>query len=118
MTAKILIVEDEALLRMLAVDLVEEAGFLALEAANSTEAILLLETDADIRIVMTDIDMPGGVDGLKLAAIVRDRWPPISIIVVSGKQRPTASELPAGGIFFSKPYDVRKMAQQFHTMAA
>ncbi|MDM9644856.1 response regulator [Rhizobium sp. S163] len=118
MTTKILIVEDESLLRMLAVDLVEDAGFVALEAADADEAIALLQTNSDIRIVMTDIDMPGSMDGLMLAAAVRDRWPPISIIVVSGKHRPTSEELPEGGVFFSKPYDLRKMTEQLQEMAA
>lgn len=103
---------------MVAVALVEEDGFIAVEASNADEAIALLENLNDISIVMTDIDMPGSMNGLKLAAAVRDRWPPISIIVVSGKQRPNAGEIPEGGVFFSKPYDMRKVVAQMHAMAA
>jgi CheY-like chemotaxis protein len=104
MTVIVLVVEDEPLLRMAAVDLVEEAGFQAIEANNADEAVRLLEARNDIRIVFTDIDMPGSMDGLKLAAAVRHRWPPISIIVVSGHRKPESKELPIGSIFFSKPY--------------
>lgn len=118
MSIKVLVVEDEALLRMLAVDLVEEAGFEALEAGDADEAIGLLTAHLDVRIIVTDIDMPGSMDGLKLAAAVRDRWPPIHIIVVSGMHKPTAAQLPLGGLFFSKPYDIRKMTDALRTMAA
>ncbi|MET0246935.1 MAG: response regulator, partial [Sphingomonas sp.] len=76
----VLVVEDEPLQRMLAVDLVEDAGFVAIEAENADIAILTLGHRSDIQAVFTDIDMPGSIDGLKLAACVRDRWPPIEII--------------------------------------
>src|ERR1700691_606694 len=72
-----LIVEDESLVRMTAVDMVEEAGFEVLEATNADEAILLLEVRRDIAVVFTDIEMPGSMDGLRLTAAVRGRWPPI-----------------------------------------
>ena len=100
----VLVVEDEPLLRLLAVDMVEEAGFEALEADGSGEAIRILERRLDIRLVFTDIDMPGGIDGLVLAAMIRDRWPRIAIIVTSGKNPPLAGQIPVGGLFFAKPY--------------
>jgi DNA-binding NtrC family response regulator len=102
--AAVLVVEDEPLLRWFAVDMIEDAGFEAVEAGGSSEAMRILEGRFDIRIVFTDIDMPGGVDGLELAAMVRDRWPPIEIIVTSGKQAPMEDEMPPGGLFFAKPY--------------
>jgi CheY-like chemotaxis protein len=114
----VLIVEDEPLLRMFAVDIVEEAGFETLEASNADEAISLLEAHSEIRILLTDIDMPGGMDGLKLAAAVRDRWPPVAIIVVSGKQRPSPADMPDGSVFFPKPYDPDQLAQQLDRLAA
>lgn len=117
MTVKVLVVEDEPLLRMLAVDLVEEAGFEALEACDADQAIHVLETVDDVRILMTDIDMPGTMDGLKLAAATRHRWPPIQIIVVSGKQRPLPHEIPEDGAFFTKPYDVRTITDTLHRMS-
>ena len=81
----VLIVEDEPLVRFCAVQTVEEAGFAVIEAANADEAIAILESRRDIRVVFTDIHMPGSMDGLKLAHAVRDRWPPIKIIVTSGR---------------------------------
>ncbi|WP_113177719.1 response regulator [Rhizobium sp.] len=114
----VLVVDDEPLVRMLAVEVAEEAGFEVLEASNADEAVILLETVPGIRILMTDVDMPGSMDGLKLAAAVRDRWPPVEIIVVSGMQRPRIHELPERAIFFDKPYDIGKMVMQLQKMGA
>ena len=104
-TPAVLIVEDEPLVRLCAVETVEAAGFTVIEAANADEAIRILESRRDIRVVFTDIHMPGSMDGLKLAHAVRDRWPPIKIIVTSGREKVAERELPAGGRFFAKPYD-------------
>ena len=87
-------VEDEALSRMHAVDLVEDAGYTAIEASNADEAISILESRKDIRIVFTDIDMPGSMDGLKLARAIRDRWPPIELILTSGHFHLSVSDIP------------------------
>lgn len=84
--------------------MVEEAGFEAVDAADATEAIRILESRPDIRIVFTDIDMPRGIDGVKLAALIRDRWPPIDIIITSGHLDAPNIELPVRSLFFSKPY--------------
>jgi CheY-like chemotaxis protein len=113
----VLVVEDEPILRMMAMDLVEEAGFEALEAADADEAIAKLETRPDIRILFTDIQMPGSMDGLKLARAVRDRWPPIRIILTSGNRREADLDLGPGQVFFAKPYDIRKVAQMLHRLA-
>src|ERR1700722_19630594 len=83
----------------------EEAGFEVLEAANADEAIEILESRSDIRVVFTDIHMPGSMDGLKLAHAVRNRWPPIKIMVTSGREIVAQDDLPEGGRFFAKPYD-------------
>ncbi|WP_113126697.1 response regulator [Neorhizobium sp. 2083] len=114
----VLVVEDEPLLRMMAIDLVEDAGFDAVEAADADEAVRILETRKDIRIVFTDIDMPGSMDGMKLAAAVRDRWPPIDIIIVSGHVSLSEADLPDRSVFFSKPYDWQKVVATLHRMAA
>ena len=113
----VLIVEDEPLLRMLAVDLVEEAGLEALEATNAEEAITLLERTPDTRILMTDIDMPGSMNGLELAWTVSRRWPSISTVLVSGKQPLAAREMPEGSVFFANPYEPRKMVDLLSKMA-
>jgi CheY-like chemotaxis protein len=101
----VLIVEDETLIRWGAVKMAEDAGFEVLEAANADEAIEILESRNDIRVVFTDIHMPGSMDGLKLAHAVRHRWPPIKIIVTSGRQMPIEHDIPEGGLFFPKPYN-------------
>jgi CheY-like chemotaxis protein len=100
----VLVVEDEPLSRIHALNLVEEAGYVAIEASNADEAISILEARKDIRIVFTDIDMPGSMDGLKLARAIRDRWPPIELILTSGHFNLNDSDLPERGRFFSKPY--------------
>jgi len=117
--ALVLVVEDEPLLRMAAIDLVEEAGFQAIEAQNADEAIQLLESRDDIRIIFTDVDMPAGsMNGLKLAAVVRDRWPPIEIIIVSGHYGAKLEEMPEGALFFAKPYPHGEVIRAMRELAA
>lgn len=101
----VLIVEDEPLILMSAVDMVREAGFDTIVTGSADEAIAVLESRDDIRVVFTDIDMPGSMDGMKLAAAVRDRWPPIEIVVTSGHRTVPQSALPERGLFLSKPYN-------------
>ena len=100
----VLVVEDEFFCRLHAVYLVEAAGYKALEAFNADEAIAILEARKDIRIVFTDIDMPGSMNGLKLARAIRERWPPIELILTSGHFDVPQCEVPERGLFFSKPY--------------
>ena len=102
--AVILIVEDELLIRMNAVEMIEDAGFEVLEAASADEAIAILESRLDITVVFTDIQMPGSMNGLKLATVVRDRWPPIQIVATSGLVDVRTGDLPDGGRFLPKPY--------------
>ena len=116
--AIVLVVEDEPLLRILAVDFIEDAGFEVVEAVNADEAVAILEARTDIRIVFTDIDMPGSMDGMKLAAAVRDRWPPIEIIIVSGHKRHFDVTLPARAVFYPKPYDTNVVTATLRRMAA
>ena len=87
----VLVVEDEMILRMRAVDIVEDAGFNPVEAVNADQAISILESRSDISVLFTDIQMPGSIDGLKLAHAVHDRWPSIKIILVSGQVKPSES---------------------------
>jgi len=116
--AIVLVVEDEPILRMLAVDVVEEAGLEPIEASDAAEAIAILEARQDIRLVFTDVDMPGGMDGLRLAACIRDRWPPIEVIVTSGKPLPRDLVLPARAIFIPKPFDLKELTSALQRMAA
>jgi CheY-like chemotaxis protein len=102
--AVVLVVEDEALIRMSAVHIVEDAGFAVVEACNADEAIAILESRDDIRAVFTDINMSGTMDGWKLAHAIRGRWPPLHLIVTSGLSVPNKGQLPAKGRFIAKPY--------------
>lgn len=117
-TPVVLVVEDDWLLRLVAVEIVEDAGLVAVEAANADEAIAILERRLDIALIFTDVDMPGSMDGLKLAHAVRHRWPPIKIIIVSGKTHLTDNELPSDTRFFSKPYSVPGMIAELQSLAA
>jgi two-component sensor histidine kinase/DNA-binding NarL/FixJ family response regulator len=114
--ANVLVVEDEMVLRMRAVDIVEDAGFTAVEAINADEAISILEARSDISLLFTDIQMPGSMDGLKLAHAVHDRWPAIKIILVSGQVNPSEAERPADSRFFGKPLGVEEMTAQLKVM--
>src|ERR1700710_2743723 len=115
-TANVLVVEDEMVLRMRAVDIVEDAGFTAVEAINADEAISILESRSDISLLFTDIQMPGSMDGLKLAHAVHDRWPSIKIILVSGEVKPADAERPANSRFFGKPLGVEQMTTELQAM--
>jgi two-component system, response regulator PdtaR len=112
----VLVVEDEAILRLHAIDIVEEAGFTAIEAKNSDEAIAILEARSDITLLFTDVHMPGSIDGVKLAHAVRNRWPPVKIVVVSGHKQVNEDELPEGSRFFSKPFEAEKMIAELRTL--
>jgi CheY-like chemotaxis protein len=114
----VLVVEDEFFSRLHAVNLVEAAGYKAIEASNADEAIAILETRKDIRIVFTDIDMPGSMDGLKLAGAIRDRWAPIELILTSGHVDVPESEVPERGVFFSKPYRDREIVAVLQKFAS
>jgi CheY-like chemotaxis protein len=114
----VLVVEDEPLLRMNAVDIVEEAGFAVIEASNADDAIAILESRDDIRVVFTDIQIPGSMDGLKLAHAVRGRWPPIRIIATSGRVKVSGDDLPDGGRFLGKPYTSSEVARLLAELTA
>jgi CheY-like chemotaxis protein len=113
---EILVVEDEPLVRMDLADQLSDQGYTVHEAGNADDAIILLERFSNIRLIITDIDMPGSMDGLKLAAAVRDRWPPVKIIVVSGHHTIEVTDLPDGSMFFSKPYLPVKLAESMREL--
>ena len=101
----VLVVEDEFLVRLIAMDMIQSAGFEAITAPDADEAIRILESRNDIRAVFTDVQMPGSMDGLCLARVIRDRWPPVALIVTSAQRNFMESDLPQGGRFIGKPYD-------------
>lgn len=116
---KVLVVEDEPLVRIDIADYLDDAGFEVIEAATAKEAIIAMEQHGDIRLIFTDVDMPGDMDGLMLAAAVADRWPPIRIIVTSGHRVVEITDIPDGSVFFSKPYRgnevVASIQEMLHT---
>jgi two-component sensor histidine kinase/CheY-like chemotaxis protein len=112
----VLIVEDEMMLRMRAVDIVEDAGFTPIEAVNADDALAILESRSDIELLFTDIQMPGSMFGLKLAYAVHERWPLIKIMIVSGQLKLTDTDKPADSRFFGKPLDVKTMIAEMHDM--
>ena len=112
----ILVVEDEAFLNLEISDALSEKGYEVIAVANADDAISVLETRNDIRTIFTDINMPGSMDGLKLAAAVRDRWPPVNIIVTSGRKAPRADELPAKSLFIAKPYQSAEVLEAVRSL--
>jgi CheY-like chemotaxis protein len=110
-SAVILVVEDEPFVRLDAIDMLTSAGYRVIDAANADEAIAILEARRDIRVVVTDIQMPGSMDGLKLAATIRNRWPPIALIVTSGRVLIQPEDLPERGRFLAKPYSGPRLVE-------
>ena len=106
----VLVVEDDPFQRDLASDVLEDIGCDVVEAVNADQAIAILEARKDICIVFTDIEMPGSMDGLKLASAIRGRWPPIELILTSGAHYLDDDQIPARGRFLSKPYDPNALA--------
>ncbi len=104
------------ILRMRAVDIVEDAGFTAVEAINADEALAILEKRSDISLLFSDIQMPGTMDGLMLAYAVHARWPSIKIILVSGQIKLSDADKPANSVFFEKPLVVKQMISELRAM--
>ena len=115
-TISVLIVEDEALIRLDMADHLANQGFRVFEASNADEAIVILDAEPTISLLFTDVDMPGSMDGLKLSKAVRDRWPPVKIVVTSGKRLVEITEMPDGGVFFAKPYGPEAVVTSFRTL--
>jgi CheY-like chemotaxis protein len=108
----ILVAEDEELIRLWAADVLEENGFSVLEAANAEAAMRVLETRPEVRLLFTDIHMPGAFDGMELARRVHDRWPHVQLVVTSGKIQPRPAEIPDDGRFLAKPYRAEQLVGQ------
>jgi two-component system, response regulator PdtaR len=111
----VLVVEDEPLIRLVAVDTLEDAGFGAFEASDAGQAIALLKRHNEIRILFTDVNMPGEMDGISLAHYVRDHWPEVKIVVTSGRGAVVQPDLPDGSALLPKPY---RLAQLIGTLRA
>jgi CheY-like chemotaxis protein len=112
----VLIVEDDVMLRMHAVDMVGDAGYTPLEAPDAAEAVTILESRSDVALICTDIQMPGQMDGVGLAHAVHARWPAIKIIVVSGRLKQKNLDLPPHSRFLGKPLDAGEVISQMRDM--
>jgi CheY-like chemotaxis protein len=100
----VLIVEDDLLVRMAGVDVLEAAGFRVIDATSADEAIAILESVDEVELLFTDVDMPGSMNGLELAALVHERWPNVRLLITSGHHEMTDAQLPDDGRFVPKPY--------------
>ena len=112
----VLVVEDEMLLRMRVVDMVEDAGYIPVEAVDADEAMAVLQSRNDIALMLTDVQMPGSMNGLELAHAVHERWPPIKIILASGQLKLTTADIPADSQFFGKPLAASAMIAEMQNM--
>ncbi len=115
-TRNILLVEDEAIIRFELADFFSDAGYEVFEAGDADEAIFILERESSIRVVLTDIQLPGTMDGLKLAHYVRDRYPPTVLLVTSGAAHIEPEKLPLNTRFIAKPFDPSRILQQIDQM--
>ncbi len=113
----VLLIEDEPIQMMVLSDLIEEAGCDVVEATTTVKAIQILEQRTDIRVVVADLDVRGSVMGLQLAAMIRDRWPPVELIL-TGAVKPDLSNIPARGVFHDKPFDQHKVVQSIRSFAS
>lgn len=115
----VVVVEDEFLVRMLAVEILTDAGFAVIEAEDAEAALVSLQNPAlDIRLVFTDIHMPGSMNGLELAHHIRSHWPHIALLIASGKERPPPAKLPAESVFLEKPYHPDRVVAHVRTLTA
>jgi DNA-binding NtrC family response regulator len=112
----ILIVEHDEFLKLLTADIMEDAGFVALQARDADEAIAILESRSDIALLLTSVTMPGSMDGLALAHTVCKRWPAIKTIIASGQVELIGSDLTAGSRFFLKPYNAQTMISEIRSL--
>ncbi len=112
----VLVVDDEEMLRMHAADLLEEKGFLVVEAENAAAALEVFKTRDDVRLLFTDVQMPGAMDGMDLAREVHQRWPNVLLVITSGQTRPSRAEIPDDGRFVAKPYRAAELLDQINDL--
>jgi two-component system, response regulator PdtaR len=112
--AAVLVVDDEAMLRMCAADVLEGEGFEVIEAENADEALKVLANRPDVRVLFTDIQMPGKLDGMDLARKVHQQWPKIKLVITSGRKKPSQAEIPDDGSFIAKPYRMGEVTAEIN----
>jgi two-component system, response regulator PdtaR len=114
----VLLVEDEMFVRMATADALEDAGFEVIEAANAHTAQEVLHHRLDVQVLFTDVQMPGTMNGLELASLVRRRWPHISVVITSGHLSPSSDTLPERAVFIAKPYGEQAPAKVIQSLLA
>ena len=114
----VLVVDDEAILRLHAADTLEENGFRVVEAEDAKAALRLLADLPDVRVLLTDINMPGALDGLDLAREVHERWPAVRLMVTSSKLSLSGGDIPDAGRFVAKPYSPDTLVHEIHGLLA
>ena len=112
----VLLVEDEPLVRLTQADVLREAGFWVVEAYNADEAFEILRRKAYVRVVLTDVDMPGSIDGFEFARLVAQGWPEVGVLVTSGKALPRQGDLPHSAVFIAKPVRPAALVEQLHAL--
>jgi two-component system, response regulator PdtaR len=112
----VLLVEDEPLVRLTQTDVLREAGFWVVEAYNADEAFEILRRKANVRVVLTDVDMPGSIDGFEFARLVAQGWPEVGVLVTSGKALPQEGDLPHSAVFIAKPVRPAALVEQLHAL--
>ena len=117
-TPAILIIEDNELLKVFLLNLVEAVGFVAVQARNADEALLVLASRPDIALLITNVVMPGSINGVEFAHEVARRWPAVKIIVASGQPGLAESDLPLKSLLFAKPYHEEEMAFEIRSLMA
>jgi CheY-like chemotaxis protein len=115
---RVLLVEDEPLIQMLAADVLEDEGFDVITAETADAALKVLEAGADVQVLFTDVRMPGSLDGCELACMVHERWHQVGLLVTSGHVKLRDSDLPDDGHFIAKPYKPEQVIQQIREVAA
>jgi CheY-like chemotaxis protein len=113
-TSLVLVVEDDDLVRMMAVEMLEDAGFAVVEARQADEAWFVLHERSDIGVLFTDVDMPGSMCGVALAERVHEAWPDIRLVLTSGRNRFADRDVPDHGLFVAKPYSASQVVEAIH----
>ena len=106
----VLVVEDEALIRLLAADSLQESGFNVLEAGDAAEALRILAEHEDVDVLFTDVNMPGPMDGVALAGLLHESRPDLGLIITSGRGTPDLAGLPSNSLYLAKPYLPQQLA--------
>jgi two-component system, response regulator PdtaR len=110
----ILVVEDEVLVRMAVAECLRQAGYSVAEAANAHEAVEILRHSRDVKLIVSDVRMPGSMDGVELARLARSEYPDTKVVLVSGHL--PAIDWVAHDGYFRKPYDFTRLIEHIRTL--